>query len=130
LRPSSNSCAISSPYASQRLAGPHPGFLADGSLVTSLAGFASESVIRLMAGFESSLPESVIGVDGRFCRNMASPPARTPKRNPGHTQILAGRLSTHSGRLLDAPQRPSKPAQCNDLFSFFSAQDVAHDHRG
>ena len=56
--------------------------------------------------------------------------ALMPQGNPRDAKIVARRFPAHSSRLLNAPQRPAQPAQCDDLFSFFSAQDVAHDHRG
>jgi hypothetical protein len=69
-------------------------------------------------------------MDGRFCRTMPPPPARTANFDPGTTKILARRLPAHPRCLLDATQRPTKTAQRNDLFPLFSAQDVAHDHKG
>lgn len=53
-------------------------------------------------------------------------PADPPTYRRQSAKILARSLTTHSCRLLDATQRPSKPAQRNDLFSFFPAQDITH----
>jgi hypothetical protein len=87
---------------------------------------AKKPVITSMAAFESPPSESVIGSMAAF-EGLLRP---QPQGNPCAAKIVARRFPAHSSRLLDAPQRPAQPTQCDDLFSFFSAQDVAHDHRG
>ena len=41
-------------------------------------------------------------------------------------KIIAGRLPTHSRRLFDPPQRPSKSSQRDNLFPLFFAQNITH----
>jgi len=97
------SCAIISRQGSQRLEGPQPGFL------------ASESVIRLMAGFEFSLPQSVIGLMDAFAGPWRPHPpgGEARSRCPEDTRPPS----------LDAPQSlarcAAKTTQDNDLFSLF-----------
>jgi DNA invertase Pin-like site-specific DNA recombinase len=59
---------------------------------------------------------------GRFCWRAHSDPSRF--------QVSSGSLPTYPGLLLDAPQRPSEPAQGYDLLFFRFAQDVAHTDEG
>ena len=35
-------------------------------------------------------------------------------------------IPAHSSRLFEPSERPPKPAECNDLFSFLGAQHIAH----
>jgi hypothetical protein len=59
------------------------------------------------------------------------PPATGgPHRNARGPQVAARRLATDAGGLLDAPERPTKVAKCQDLLSFLSVQDVRHDGGG
>ena len=84
--------------------------------VTSLAGFASLRVGGHLVG--------------RFCRRSPSPCSRWPHRDPGRFQIGACRFPTHTGGLLDAPQRPAQPSQRDDLLFLLFAQDIAHGDGG
>jgi hypothetical protein len=83
-------------------------------VVTSVAGFEKdrisvlESVVTCMAGF---------GPGSLF-------------QPPGRLQIAACRLSADPGLLLNTPQRPTQPPQCDYLLPLRFAQDIAHANRG
>ena len=117
LRPRSRPSSISSGTARRRSPDAAPVSLAEKSVITSMAGFeCPESVITSLAGFE--LARSRWSPHGRFCRPCRPQPPGGRKRDPGGLKIGPGRFSTHTGRLLDAPQRPAEPPQCDDLFCF------------
>jgi hypothetical protein len=61
-------------------------------------------------------------------RRPHAPGGRTPI--PGRFQVSSGRLPTHPGLLLDAPQWPSESSQGNHLLFFRFAQHVAHIDEG
>jgi len=63
---------------------------------------------------------------GRFWQ---TPSPRRPHRHARRLQVRACGLAPHARRLLDAPQRPSKPPQRQHLLSLLVRQDVA-DPRG
>src|SRR6266576_1866508 len=77
------------------------------SVVTSLAGFASEGLsVTSLAAFAS---EGVGGhLVGRFCRCSPSPASRWSYRDPRRLQVSACCFSTYTSGLLDAPQGPSE----------------------
>ena len=41
-------------------------------------------------------------------------------------EVGAHRFSTHTGFLLNAPQWPAEPSQCDDLLFLCFVQDIAH----
>jgi len=65
---------------------------------------------------------------GRIWRQLPTP--GPPDGDPGRLQVGAGRLPAHPGRLLDAPQRPAQPPECQYLMFFVVAQDVGHVDEG
>src|SRR5439155_12033738 len=69
-------------------------------------------------------PDKVGGhLNGRFCRWS---PAGAADGYAGRLQISTGRFSTHTGHLLDPPQRPAELSQRDDLLFLFFAQDITH----
>ncbi len=62
----------------------------------------------------------------RAIRGRLPPAARRPDPDPRRLQVRARRLAAHARLRLDAPQRPSETAQCQNLFPLLSAQDVCH----
>ena len=89
---------------------------------------------------ENDPPESVVtGLIGRFWAfrsrwsprwpvlpALAVPSTRWSHRDPGCFQVCARRFPAHTRGLLDAPQGPSEPPQCDDLLFLLFAQDIAH----
>jgi hypothetical protein len=64
---------------------------------------------------------------GRFCLGRTfAPTSRWSDGDAGRLKVGAGGLAPNAGLLLDAPQRPSQPAEREDLLSFFFRQDIAH----
>ena len=54
------------------------------------------------------------------------PTRRRTHGDSGGLQISCRGFAAHTGGLLDAPQRPAQPSQCDDLLFLFFAQDIAH----
>ena len=60
----------------------------------------------------------------------AAPPTWRTHCDSSRFQVRAGGFATDSGRLLDAPQRPTQPSQSQDLLFLLFVQDIAHAHGG
>ena len=60
---------------------------------------------------------------GRFWL-LATPPTRSPYRDSGSLEIPGGGFPPNLGSALNPPQRPAKPAQCNDLLLLLFTQDI------
>jgi len=61
----------------------------------------------------------------RFCNRFARALSST-HRDPRGSQVTPDGLAAHAGALLDARERPTETAKCEDLLSCGAAQDVAH----
>jgi hypothetical protein len=81
------------------------------------AGCGLNDHARFRRGRSAQIPHEAL------CLTV-SPTARRPHRDTGSFQIRRGSFAPNSAGWLNAPQRPSEPAQRDDLLFLFFGQDI------
>ena len=134
LRPRRSPSRITSWYGAQTLAvGARPGALSEGRHAGGSSrspGARSVDTPAVVAGFGGT--PSLESVDpprrgGRIWRGPLPDPAPASAHgDPGRLQVAADGLPADPSRRLNAPQRPAKLTEGENLLLFGGGQDVAH----